>query len=64
MGFLVFALLTIVVDFAASQSLVLVGGNLNDGNEAIWGKVVELAVHTQFHSSDHLKCLINFTEIL
>ncbi|XP_046650061.1 cyanophycinase-like [Daphnia pulicaria] len=43
MGFLVFALLTIVVDFAASQSLVLVGGNLNDGNEAIWGKVVELA---------------------
>jgi hypothetical protein len=45
MGFLVFTLLTIVVDFAASQSLVLVGGNLNDGNAAIWGKVVELAVY-------------------
>lgn len=46
MGFLVLILLTIAIDFAAPQSLVLIGGNLNDGNAAIWDKVVELAVYT------------------
>ena len=29
---------------AASQSLVLVGGGLTDGNAPVWNKVVELAV--------------------
>lgn len=28
----------------ASQSLVLIGGGLSDGNAAVWDKMVELAV--------------------
>lgn len=48
MGFKVFIILTVVIGFTAPQSLVLIGGNLNEGNAAIWDKVVELAVHYDF----------------
>lgn len=43
MGLLVFAFLTSLVGLAASQSLVLVGGGLTDGNADVWNKVIELA---------------------
>ncbi len=33
-----------LVGLASSQSLVLVGGGLTDGNAEIWNKVVTLAV--------------------
>jgi hypothetical protein len=33
-----------LVGLAASQSLVLVGGGLTDGNAEVWNKVVSLAV--------------------
>lgn len=46
MGLLVFAFLTSLVGLAASQSLVLVGGGLTDGNADVWNKVIELAVRT------------------
>ena len=41
------ALLLLVPALAAGQSLVLVGGNLNNNNLVIWEKMIELAVSLQ-----------------
>lgn len=38
------AVVVLSFTYVSSQSLVLVGGGLSDGNAAIWDKVVELAV--------------------
>lgn len=44
MGLLSVTFLATLIGLAASQSAVIIGGNLSDGNAEIWDKVVELAV--------------------
>ena len=39
-----FVLLSTLVALVASQSLVIIGGNLAEKNKDVWDKVVELAV--------------------
>lgn len=41
-------LATLMPALVTSQSLVLIGGGLSDGNAIVWEKVVELAVRTSF----------------
>lgn len=48
MRLLTFILFASIVGLAVSQSLVLVGGGLTDGNAAVWDKVVEQAVRTSY----------------
>jgi hypothetical protein len=61
MNLLAFYILTAtLVGLAASQSLVLVGGGLTDGNAEIWNKVVTLAVRRTFNSVEYIRIIINF----
>lgn len=48
-----------LVGLASSQSLVLVGGGLTDGNAEIWNKVVTLAVRIQILIHESM-CMSNF----
>lgn len=47
-----------LVGLAASQSLVLVGGGLTDGNAEIWNKVVTLAVQRILILQQSIKCTV------
>lgn len=61
MYLLSFTLLLALTGHAASQSLVVVGGGLSDGNAAIWSKVVELAVRVmvlKFRQNSKIKIVV------